>query len=107
MELRSETASFIFRVVTIEDGDSLSYELVFPKEDRDSPIIGYQYPDDFDISAGDVPNPTNQEGTAPPTVTIDAVTGELVWDAPVYAFENEQTEYNVSFIMREWRKIDG
>ena len=90
-----------------EDGDSLSYELVFPKEDQDSPIIGYQYPDDFDISAGDVDPVTNQDGTGPPTVTIDPVTGELVWDAPVYAFENEQTEYNVSFIMREWRKING
>ena len=89
------------------DGDSLSYELVFPKEDRDSPVIGYQYPDDFDISAGDVSNPTNQAGTAPPTVTIDPITGELVWDAPVYAFDNQQTEYNVSFIMREWRKIGG
>ena len=89
------------------DGDSLSYELVFPKEDRDSPVIGYQYPDDFDISAGDVPNPTNQAGTEPPTVTIDPITGELVWDAPVYAFDNQQTEYNVSFIMREWRKIGG
>ena len=89
------------------DGDSLSYELVFPKEDRNSPVIGYQYPDDFDISAGDVPNPSNQAGTGPPTVTIDPITGELVWDAPVYAFENQQTEYNVSFIMREWRKING
>ena len=89
------------------DGDSLSYELVFPKEDRDSPIIGYQYPDEFDITAGDVANPTNQAGTGPPTVTIDPVTGELVWDAPVYALPNEQTEYNISFIMREWRKIEG
>lgn len=89
------------------DGDSLSYELVFPKEDRDSPVIGYEYPDTFDIRIRDVDNPTNQAGTGDPTVTIDPMTGELVWDAPVYALPNRQTEYNVSFIMREWRKING
>ena len=88
------------------DGDSLSYELVFPKEDRDSPVIGYQYPSDRDIERGI--GATNQAGTAPPTVTIDPITGELVWDAPAFALdEPQQTEYNVSFVMREWRKIGG
>ena len=89
------------------DGDSLSYELVFPKEDRDSPVIGYEYPNDFDIRVGEGDPLTNQAGTGLPTLTLDPITGELVWDAPVYALPNQQTEYNVSFIMREWRKIDG
>ena len=89
------------------DGDSLSYELVFPKEDRDAPIIGYEYPHIFDIRMEEGEPLTNQAGDSLPTLTLDPVTGELVWDAPVYALPNQQTEYNVSFIMREWRKING
>ena len=89
------------------DGDSLSYELVFPKEDKDSPVIGYEYPNDFDIRVQEGDPLTNQAGTGLPTLTLDPITGELVWDAPVYALPNQQTEYNVSFIMREWRKIGG
>ncbi|MGB3777285.1 MAG: gliding motility-associated C-terminal domain-containing protein [Tunicatimonas sp.] len=89
------------------DGDSLSYELVFPKEDRDSPVIGYEYPHIFDIRMREGDPLTNQAGTGLPTLKLDSITGELVWDAPVYALPNQQTEYNVSFIMREWRKING
>ncbi|MGB3851031.1 MAG: gliding motility-associated C-terminal domain-containing protein [Tunicatimonas sp.] len=90
-----------------EDGDSLSYELVFPKEDKDSPVIGYEYPDKYDIRIGVGDPLTNQAGDTLPTLTLDPITGELVWDAPVYAQPNQQTEYNVAFIMREWRKING
>ncbi len=84
------------------DGDSLSYEFVIPKQDRDLVVDGYNFPDTFDICCGDNQPATNQDGTGPPSITIDPVTGELIWDAP-----NSAGEFNVAFIVKEWRKVDG
>lgn len=85
------------------DGDSLSYKFVVPKQDRDLPVDSYFYPDTFDIRVGDqAPDATNQAGTGPPVISIDPVTGELVWDAP-----NSAGEFNVAFIVEEWRQING
>ena len=85
-----------------KDGDSLSYEFVLPKDGQGSDIVGYDYPALYDIQKGLNPNPTNQAGTGPPTITLDPITGELRWDAPA-----NPGEYNVAFIVKEWRKIDG
>ena len=62
------------------DGDSLSYRLVTCKGQDGLDIAGYTFPQ------------TSQ------TFDIDAITGELRWDAPV-----RQGEYNVAIMVEEWR----
>ena len=62
------------------DGDSLSYRLVTCKGQDGLDIAGYTFPQ------------------ASQTFDIDAITGELRWDAPV-----RQGEYNVAIMVEEWR----
>lgn len=62
------------------DGDSLSYELIKCKGLNGLDIPGYFFP------------------PASNSFSIDAVTGDLIWDSP-----QTQGEYNVAFIIREWR----
>jgi gliding motility-associated-like protein len=62
------------------DGDSISYKLTICKGLGGMPIPGYQYPAASNI------------------FTIDALTGDLIWDKPTL-----QGEYNVAFIIEEWR----
>ncbi len=62
------------------DGDSLSYRLVVCKGAGGYDIPGYTYPMATDY------------------FNIDPVTGDLVWETPVL-----QGEYNVAFVIEEWR----
>lgn len=62
------------------DGDSLSYRLVNCKGMGGLEIPGYSFPQHSE------------------SFDIDPVTGELRWDTPVL-----QGEYNVAFIIEEWR----
>ena len=62
------------------DGDSLSYKLVHCKGQDGMEISGYTYPQ------------------ASQSFEIEPLTGELRWDAPVL-----QGEYNVAFMIEEWR----
>ena len=62
------------------DGDSLSYRLVTCKGQDGMDIAGYTLPQ------------------ASHAFEIDAITGELKWDAPVL-----QGEYNVAIMVEEWR----
>ena len=62
------------------DGDSLSYRLVTCKGQDGLDIAGYTFPQ------------------ASQTFEIDAITGDLRWDAPV-----RQGEYNVAIMVEEWR----
>jgi gliding motility-associated-like protein len=88
------------------DGDSLSYKLTIPLEDKGKDngmgigefISGYLDP----TALG--PSPVlNQAGTGPATFKMNPRTGDLVWDAP-----REIGQYNVAFIIEEWRKApDG
>jgi len=78
-----------------QDGDSLSFEIL---ESRNFvPSIGgvaipaYQFPD---ISAGG----QDSLKTGPSKLTIDPKKGTLKWDVP-----NRLGEFNVAFIVREWR----
>ncbi|MBL0098382.1 MAG: hypothetical protein IPP46_19215 [Bacteroidetes bacterium] len=66
------------------DGDSLSYELVPCKGFGGSPIPTFFYP------------------PASTSFTLDAITGDLIWDSPM-----QQGEFNVAMIIREWRNIPG
>ncbi len=67
------------------DGDSLSYELVVPRANRDNEVPNYQLPDE--ISAG----PENQ-------IFLNEETGDFIWNAP-----QTQGEYNITYRINEYR----
>lgn len=72
------------------DGDSLSYEMVVPLMGTNIPVPLYLYPTAI------CPRSDNN-------LTLNPVTGEIVWDAPKKA-----GIYNIAFRIHEWRKcIDG
>lgn len=62
------------------DGDSLSYELIECKGADGITIPSFSYP------------------IASNSFSIDPITGDLVWDSPT-----AQGEYNVAFLVKEWR----
>jgi gliding motility-associated-like protein len=62
------------------DGDSLSYRLVECKTTGGIDIPGYTFP------------------SASNSFSINEITGDVVWDAPVL-----QGEYNIAFLIEEWR----
>ena len=84
------------------DGDSLSYELVTPKQSIDANVTGYSLPNDIQFYDGLNYSIANEAGSGPPTFTIDAVTGDLIWDAP-----GSVGEYTIAIKVQEWRKIAG
>ncbi|MBN1338122.1 MAG: gliding motility-associated C-terminal domain-containing protein [Bacteroidales bacterium] len=63
------------------DGDSLSYKLVECRGANGLPIPGFEFPQASTLFA------------------IDPYTGDIIWDSPEL-----QGEYNVAFIIEEWRK---
>ncbi|WP_109830250.1 gliding motility-associated C-terminal domain-containing protein [Reichenbachiella versicolor] len=81
------------------DGDSLSYRITFPKQFFNRSVDGYKDP--IDPSFYDNFSQGNQDGNAQPIFEIDSLDGTLTWDAPGFA-----GEYNVAFVVDEWRKID-
>ncbi|MCX6266174.1 MAG: gliding motility-associated C-terminal domain-containing protein [Bacteroidetes bacterium] len=62
------------------DGDSLSYRLVPCRGALGQVIPGYTYP------------------KATSSLTLNALTGDLIWDSP-----EQQGEYNVAILIEEWR----
>ncbi len=86
------------------DGDSLSFELFTPKQDYNLDVAGYALPNDkkFYDAIGKVYSQSNSTGTGPPTFKIDPRTGTITWDSP-----GEAGEYNIAFLIREWRKVGG
>jgi len=62
------------------DGDSLSYRLVVCKGAGGFDIPGYTYP------------------LASEFFSMDPVTGDMIWETPLI-----QAEYNVAFVVEEWR----
>ncbi len=97
------------------DGDSLSYELVIPLQAKDVEVTDYRFPNDPEFYTSFA---TGNEATqGPPTFRIDPVTGDLIWDSPGDVFNltgiecpegsTECAEYNVAFVVKEWRNILG
>lgn len=74
------------------DGDSLAYKLVIPLQDRGTEVVPYLPLDDPNIST------IREGGGGPAQFSIDPLTGDVVWDAPMLA-----GEYNIAFIIEEWR----
>lgn len=89
------------------DGDSLSYYFTTPKQAEGLNVNGYQTL--IDPAFYDNFNEGNQAKDGPPTLTIDPVNGTLVWDAPGGATipDQENREFNVAFVVEEWRRING
>jgi len=86
------------------DGDSLSYELFVPKQAAGVDVSGYVNPNSqkFYDASGIPYSQGNELANGPPTFAINSVTGTITWDAP-----GEAGEYNIAFIIREWRKVAG
>lgn len=82
------------------DGDSLSYEMVIPFRDINTTVVNYQEPDApkfySDFGHG------NEAGTGQPSFSINPVDGTLTWDSP-----GSIGEYNIAFVVREWRLVNG
>ena len=82
------------------DGDSLAFELVIPKKEVGITVDGYEDPNDASFYENFNQGNENLNGT--PTFSINPLTGEIKWDAP-----GAIGEYNIAFIVKEFRKIEG
>lgn len=84
------------------DGDSLSYELVVPFREKETQVRNYKDPADpkfyNNFSTG------NESANGPPSFRINATDGTITWDAPGSLMVGE---YNIAFIIKEWRNIKG
>jgi CHU_C Type IX secretion signal domain len=88
------------------DGDSLSYKLIVPRRvvgENGPPdeVADYTYPnnsrhyDGFDYANA------REGGGGVPLFNIDPLNGTITWDAP-----GEAGEYNIAFLVIEWRKVN-
>lgn len=83
-----------------EDGDSLSYRMVYPKQGLNTPVENYRFPHQT-FPAGD-PRNGPSEGEETPLFIINPISGDIIWDSPGAA-----GEYNIAFQVVEWRKSKG
>ncbi len=67
------------------DGDSLSYELVVPMQDINTPVPNYSYPHQV-------------SGNPACCLSLNPITGELIWTDPQVL-----GEYNIAMIIISWR----
>jgi CHU_C Type IX secretion signal domain len=88
------------------DGDSLSYKLIAPRHVPDIRIFkvdtvpGYQDPNSPAYYGSNYAN-AQQDGSGKPILRMDSVTGTITWDAP-----GTKGEYNIAFLIIEWRKVN-
>ncbi len=86
------------------NGDSLSFELTIPKQNVNQDVNAYRPPntkefyDDISLNYGT----SNEAQNGSPTFSINPITGTIIWDAP-----GAPGEYNIAFIIKEWRKVGG
>lgn len=86
------------------DFDSLSFELIPPKMGKGVDVLDYRDPNqrEFYDRGGINYNTASEDGFHAPSFTMDPQTGALVWDAP-----GMQGEYNIAFLVKEWRRVNG
>lgn len=82
------------------DGDSLSYRITEPKQALNRVVNNYLSPDDPEFYENYLTG--NEAQNDRPTFEINAINGNVLWDAP-----GAPGEYNIAFIVDEWRKIEG
>lgn len=80
------------------DQDSLSYQLVVPREATQTPIADYAYPNDTSFYAD--PTVGNQANDSLPTYSVSPATGEILWDAP-----GTVGTYVIAYQITQWRRI--
>lgn len=80
--------------------DSISYAMVIPNSAENVNVLHYRDPNEAGFYQNY--NTGNEDQNGPPTFGINAVTGTITWDAP-----GDQGEYNIAFIVIEWRKLAG
>jgi gliding motility-associated-like protein len=80
------------------DGDSLAYRMAVPLTGSPSLPCRQLDPGYIDPARGLDPAAQNEAVTGPATLTINAKTGDMCWDAPTIA-----GQYNIAFIVEEWR----
>jgi gliding motility-associated-like protein len=82
------------------DGDSLAYFFdeitIKPKQGFQRFVNNYKSPASGEFSFN------REDGSGNPFISIDPITGDLIWDAPGLA-----GQYNIAFQIQEWRKIGG
>ena len=78
------------------DGDSLAFEFVTPRKAVGTDVDNYRQLNDPSFDG------LTEDQNAPATLSIDPVTGDIVWNSPGRA-----GEYNVAFVVREYRKVAG
>ena len=76
------------------DGDSLSYEITIPRKGQETEVDNYRFPNEF--------GGNTEAGESPPLFGINPETGNVLWDAPGMV-----GEYNIAFIIKEWRTINN
>lgn len=82
------------------DGDSLAYFFdeitIRPKQGFQRFVNNYRSPASGEFSFN------REDGSGNPFISMDPVTGDLVWDAPGLA-----GQYNIALQVQEWRRIGG
>lgn len=82
------------------DGDSLAY---FFDELTVRPKLGFQrFVNNYRSPASGEFSFNREDGSPNPFISMDPITGDLIWDAPGLA-----GQYNIAFQIQEWRKIGG
>jgi gliding motility-associated-like protein len=82
------------------DGDSLTYEISIPQQSATADVNGFLLPNDRSFYSGFDFNHANESKTGPPLFQLNAITGDLIWDAP-----GKVGEYEVAIKVTEWRKV--
>ncbi len=77
------------------DGDSLSFKLVTPKSSANTNVLDYRLPGNPFFGG-------TATGGGPAFLTLDAVTGDIVWNAPS-AYGLTPRYYNIAIMIEEWR----
>ncbi|MEM7299352.1 MAG: gliding motility-associated C-terminal domain-containing protein, partial [Bacteroidota bacterium] len=89
------------------DGDSLSFYFTTPKQARGLDVNGFVSLIDASFYVDHARGNSTKDDF--PELTIDPVNGTLIWDAPGGATipDMENREFNVAFVVEEWRRING
>ncbi|HRI80052.1 MAG TPA: gliding motility-associated C-terminal domain-containing protein [Cyclobacteriaceae bacterium] len=84
------------------DGDSISFELYVPRRTATQVVTGYQLPNAIAFYGGLNYLHSNESASGPPIFSLDAITGNLIWDAP-----GSVGQYEVAMKVTEWKKYNG
>ncbi len=76
------------------DGDSLSFKLIACKQDVGVEVYGFQLP-------------SLQNGFTDTSFSIDASSGQIIWNTPQITNGLESALYNIAIMVEEWRYVSN